>query len=132
MGSLRRGVMLALLPSTALADVCSNTRPGWDGVPVSLVQEAIFLFSTPFSLALILASLLAIRFRHQWGALVVVVLWTIVVTMVTMADPTGVRDVAISEGCVGSPTLFIGIVAAICVGMMLYTSPGKAPDSNPD
>lgn len=132
MGPLRRGLMLALLPGAAAAEVCETTRPGWDGTPVGPVQEAVFLFSTPFSLALILASLLAIRFRYQWGALAVVVLWTVVVTMVSMADPTGVRDLAIAEGCAGSATLFIGLVAAICVGMILYTTPRTGGNNDPD
>ena len=30
---------------------------------------------------------------------------------------------AVKEGCIGSPTLFIGVVAAICVAMILYTAP---------
>jgi hypothetical protein len=28
-----------------------------------------------------------------------------------------------AEGCVGSPALFIGIIAAICVGTIFYTAP---------
>ncbi|MEP4197146.1 MAG: hypothetical protein ABJL99_16090 [Aliishimia sp.] len=124
MGSLRRGLILACLtPSALWAEVCDKARPAWDGNTVSAWQEAVFLFSTLPALVLIVASMLAIRFRHQWGALVVVVLWTLLVTMVSMADPTGIQKLAAAEGCVGSPALFIGVVAAICGGMILYTVP---------
>lgn len=133
MGSLRRGLILAtVLPTPAWAEVCAQTRPGWDGASVGPVREMLFLFSTPLSIALVLASLLVLRFRHQWGALVLVVFWTLMVTMVSMADPTGVRHLAIAEGCVGSATLFIAAVAAICVGMILYTVPHTLGAEKPD
>ncbi len=106
-----------------MAEVCADTRPGWDGDPVSAAGEAIALFASPMGIVLVISTLAALRFRSQWGALVVVVLWTGLVTMVTMLDPTGVRDLAQAEGCIGSPTLFIALVAAICVGTILYTMP---------
>jgi len=124
MGSLRRGLTLALLaPTTAFAEVCAQTRPGWDGTPVSTGQEAWLLLQTPATLILVFASLLAIRLRHQWIALGTVVLWTLLVSFIAMGNPTGVRPAEIAEGCVGSPALFIGVVAAICVAMIFYTTP---------
>lgn len=129
MGPLRRGVTLALLPTGALADACARTRPDWDGTPVSLLDEALFLVATPAALVLIIASLVAVRFRHQWGALVVVVLWTLFVSLIAMGDPTGLRAEEVAEGCVGSPALFIGLVAAICVAMILYTTPRQGRES---
>ena len=129
MGPLRRGVTLALLPTGALADACVRTRPDWDGTPVSLLDEALFLVATPAALVLIIASLVAVRFRHQWGALVVVVLWTLFVSLIAMGDPTGLRAEEVAEGCVGSPALFIGLVAAICVAMILYTTPRQGRES---
>ena len=123
MGPLRGGVILALIPGAALAEVCDKARPGWDGGPVSALQEAIFLFSTVPALVLIVATALAFRFRSAWGGLVVVVLWTVLVSMRTMFDPSGLNSLALAEGCVGSPALFIGIVAAICVAIVLYTLP---------
>lgn len=118
-----------LLATPAWAEVCDKTRPNWDGSPVGVLDEAIFLLSTPATLILIVASLLAIRFRHQWGALAVVVLWTLLVSLIAMGDPTGLRADEIAEGCVGSPALFIGFGAAICVGMIIYTTP--RPDRSP-
>ncbi|MFP7570165.1 hypothetical protein [Marivita sp. S2033] len=122
MGSVRRGVILSLTPGVAWAQDCAVQRPDWDGAPVSAVQEAMYLAMSPAALALFLASAVAIRFRSQWGALFVVVLWTLFVTALTMLAPAS-RKVALAEGCVGSPALFIALIAAICVGMIFYTAP---------
>lgn len=127
MGSFRRqliasvGMLVAAGP--AQAATCAQMRPNWTpGVPASAWDELIALMSTPPSLVLILASLLAIRFAHQWGALIVVLLWTLWVSFVAMSAPDPDRLAGIQEGCIGSPTLFIAAVAAICVGMILYTT----------
>jgi len=111
------------LPLPAWAEVCDKIRPDWDGKAVTAVGEALYLFSTVPSLTLMIATAFAIRFRNKWGALVVVVLWSIYATVVSFADPTGVRDFAIQEGCVGPNTLFIVAIGIICVGLVLYTSP---------
>ena len=128
MGSLRRQLSVAaaslLTPAgPAFAATCAQMRPNWvPGVPASAWDELIALMSTPPSLVLILASLLAIRFGHQWGALIVVLGWTVWVSFVAMSTPDPDRLAAMQEGCIGSPTLFIAAVAAICVGMILYTT----------
>jgi hypothetical protein len=119
-------MILSLLPGAALAQVCSVQAPDWDGTPVTAVQEAITLGSSPAVLVLLLASALVIRFKHQWGALVVVLLWTALVSFLSMFAPD-TRALAMAEGCVGSPALFIGIIAAICVGMIFYTAPVAKP-----
>lgn len=121
-----------LLPGRARADACATIRPDWDGTPVTALQEALFLFATPVSLVLIFASLVVLRFRHQWGALAVVVGWTGALTLLTMLDPTGQRPLAAAEGCVGSATLFILAVAAICGAMILYTAPRSTGADTPD
>ena len=126
MGPVRRGLILALLPGAAWAEVCETQRPDWDGVPVTALGEAGMLFVTPFGLLLLAFTLLALRFRSQWMGLGAVLGWTGYITLVTMADPTGARVQAMAEGCVGSPTLFILAVAAICVGTVIYTMPRKA------
>lgn len=127
MGSFRRQLTAAALTLIATgpahAATCAQMRPNWTaGVPATAWDEFIALMSTPPSLVLILASLLAIRFAHQWGALVVVLLWTLWVSLVAMSSPDADRLAAMQEGCIGSPTLFIAAVAAICVGMILYTT----------
>lgn len=136
MGPIRRRLTLAsfgasLLPHAAWADACGTIRPNWDGTPVTALQEALFLFATPASLVLVLASLLAMRFRHHWAALGVVLGWTLVVSLVTMADPTGLNAPAAAQGCVGSPTLFIVLVAAICGVMIIFTAPGSPRPDEP-
>ncbi len=111
------------LPNIVFAEVCDKVRPDWNGVPVTPLQEALVLASTLPTLVLFIATLLAVRFRHQWAALVVVVLWSLFVTLLALPDRSGVQQVAANEGCIGSPTLFIVAVAAICVATILYTAP---------
>ncbi|MEL7013775.1 MAG: hypothetical protein AAFO72_10905 [Pseudomonadota bacterium] len=128
MGSFRRGLILALLPTQALASACEKIRPGWDGGEVGAVAEAVTLFSSPISLFLLLSTALVFRFRKPWGALTVCLAWSFLITAVTFFDPTGgVRTQAAAEGCVGPPWLFISLVAALSVGMIVYT--GK-PDGS--
>ncbi|QUJ75834.1 hypothetical protein KDD17_12920 [Sulfitobacter albidus] len=127
MGSLRRGVILALLPGPALAQSCADMRPGWTaGAEATAWTELIALSGTPASLVLLLASALVLRLRHQWGALIVTVLWSFWASFIAMAGPTQ----AAAEGCIGSPTLFIALVAAICTGMIIYTTGGKPRPSD--
>ncbi len=123
MNFLRAFLPGVLVPGAAFAEVCDKLRPDWSGGPVSAFQELFNLAATPPALLLLVVSALVIRFRHQWGALAVVVLWTVYASALTMFDPTGLRAPALVEGCVGSPALFIVTVAAICVGLILYTSP---------
>ena len=126
MGPVRRGLSLLLLaPAPAWAEVCGTERPGWDGSPVSMVGEAVTLILSPLGIILLVATLLALRTRSQWGGVAVVIGWTGFATILTVADPTGLRDLARAEGCVGSPTLFIALAAAISVATILYTAPRK-------
>ena len=124
MGPLRGGLIAALLPGAAWAEVCEKVRPAWDGTEVTMTGEAITQFSTVPALLLLLASAIAIRFRSQWGVATAVVLWTVWVSVVAFFDATGgMRDAAMTEGCIGAPVLFIIAVAAICTGMIVYTFP---------
>ena len=116
------------MPSAAVAEVCDKLRPGWDGAPITALQETLSLMATLPSVVLILATLVVLKFRHAWAALGVVVLWTGWVSLISMYDPDGAQELARREGCVGSPTLFIALVAAICVAMIIYTSPRPARD----
>jgi hypothetical protein len=125
MGPVRGGLILAclVLPGPALAEVCARLRPDWDGGPVGPVADAIALFSSLPALALLLGTALAIRLRHQGLALGVVVLWTVLVSFAALrGGQDGVWQAAATEGCVGSPSLFIALAAAISVGTILYTS----------
>jgi hypothetical protein len=114
-----------LLPAGAWAEVCDKVRPFWTpGTEATALNELIHLAASPASLLLLLLSALAIAFRSQWGGLLVVIFWTIWVSVILYVETGGeVRQIAVAEGCVGSPTLFIAAVTAICVAMILYTTP---------
>ena len=124
----RLALPLATLPGPAWAEVCDKMRPNWDGTATTAMGEALALFLSPGGLFLLAATAVALVLRSQWGGLVVVLLWTGFITLVTMADPSGSRAPGLVEGCVGPPTLFIALAAAICVGTVLYTLPRKADD----
>lgn len=80
------------------------------------------LFSTPGALILLIATAVAVRLRHQWIGAAVVLGWTTFVTLTTTADLTiAARQI----GCMGTPALFMGAVAAICIGIVMYTAPLK-------
>ena len=125
MGSFRRRLIiaapLAVSAAPAWADTCAEMRPGWDGMPVSAFDELLFLAQSPIVLILVLLTALALRFRSEWGGLVVVVGWSIATYLVTQWG--GSQTDAATEGCVGSPALFIAVAAAISIGVVLYTAP---------
>ena len=123
MGPVRGGLILSLLASPAWAEVCDKLHPGWDGAPATAVSEAIALFLSPIGLALLIATVIAIRFKSVWGGLAAVVCWTVFVTFVVQYDPGNLRQMAMAEGCVGEPTLFIVATIAICVVTILLTAP---------
>ena len=130
MGSLRRGLILALAPGAALAEgeACALIRPGWDGGDVSAFSEAVALFGTPISLVLILASFAVIRFKSQLGAALVCLGWSTLASVMVFFDPTGgVRTAAASEGCIGSPVLFVTGATVLCLATLYFTG---LPDKN--
>lgn len=118
-------------PEQLWAEVCDKERPLWDSAtgPATVFDEALHLGASPLSLVLLAATALAVRFRSSWGGLAVVCGWSGLVALVTFVnsdDPSGVRQLAIEEGCIGSPALFIAAVAAISVATIIYTSPRPA------
>ncbi len=122
--SLKTLTLATLIPGPALAEVCHKLRPNWTpGTPTPAWQEAIYLFTMLPSLLLLAASAIVIFKRSQWGALAVVLLWSGLVTFVTFASEHMTSSLAISQGCIGSPILFISAVTAICIAMILYTLP---------
>ena len=127
---------LFLLPTSALAEVCDKVRPHWTpGTGQTAWGEMIALMGTPPSLALLLLSAIALRFRHEWGALIVVVLWTMWASLVVFSGADGdIQRMALQEGCIASPSLFIAAVAAISVGMIVYVAPplGRGQNSERD
>ncbi len=120
--------IVALSPNVAWAQSCADQRPNWvPGTDATVLTEAIALLSSPFSLILVIATVLCFRFKSQWGSVLVVVLWTALISLITFGDAGG-RAAGMSEGCIGSPSLFIAIIAVISVGLILYTAPRADKD----
>lgn len=121
---------VALFPQAALAEVCDKVRPLWNPAegPAGALNEALHFATIPVSLVLLLATAIALRFRSSWGGLAAVCGWSALVFVIVFGDaqdPTGIVPMARAEGCIGSPALFIALVAAICVGTVVYTAPGR-------
>ena len=129
MGSFRRRLIWSgalLWPAPVWAEVCSDQRPNWNGEPVTAFGELLFLLQSPVALVLILATALAVRFRSEWGGLVVVVGWSLSTFLVTGWGTNGaIKAAGIEEGCIGNPSLFIAVAATVCIGVVLYTAPLK-------
>ena len=129
MGPIRRRLIWAaafVVPTSAWADVCTLQRPDWNGVPVTALGEFLFLLQTPIALILIIATALAVRFRSEWGGLVVVVGWSLSTFLATGWGSNGAaRALAMAEGCIGNATLYIVFAALVCIGVVLYTAPLK-------
>lgn len=122
MGPLRGGLILSLIAGPALAEVCDKARPGWDGMPVTALDEALFLFATPISLFLVAALATAVVFRHAIGAALVTLLWGFYITSLILPDQTGISAAAITEGCAASPALYIALSGALCLAAVIYTA----------
>jgi hypothetical protein len=119
-------VAATLSPATAWADVCEAVRPNWDGVPVGVFGELLWLAQSPLVLVLIVATALAVRFRSEKGGLIVVVGWSIATFLVTgWGGDDGTAAAAMAAGCIGPSWLFITVAAALCIGVVLYTAPLK-------
>lgn len=127
MGPVRGRLALALAlalsgPSAAVAGpACEAARPGWTpGTEATMLTEALHhLMSVP-AIVLIVATMLALRWRSQWGGLAVVAGWSLWTGIIAFG---GAPEAAVAEGCVGSPALFIGLAAAICIATIAYTAP---------
>ncbi|WP_299048443.1 hypothetical protein [uncultured Tateyamaria sp.] len=121
------GITATLFSTPALAEVCDKVRPLWQpGTQATALTEALHFFATPLGLILVALSAVAIARRWQWVGLATILGWTGLVSLVALGasiDPTSVHALAVAEGCVGPPTLFIVAVAAICVGIVLWTKP---------
>ena len=101
-------------------------RPNWDGNPVTAFEELFYIMQTPVVLLLIVATALTVRFRSEWGGLVVVVGWSLTTFLATgWGEMEAIKAAEIAEGCAGSKTLFIIFAALVCVGVVLYTAPLK-------
>ena len=132
---LASGVVFLSTTAPAFASICETERPLWTpGSPATALDEFYHLAMSPASLLLLALTILAVRFRSQWGGLIVVVLWSLLVSMLAFGwgpqSHVEALQAARLEGCAGSPALFIGLVAAICLAMILYTTPPQRRDTS--
>ncbi|MCC1492236.1 hypothetical protein [Cognatishimia sp. F0-27] len=120
--------LVALVPAAARADACATARPFWDAGTghATILDEALHFAASPATGGLLLATALAWRLRSARGGLAVVCGWSLMAGIIAFgrtSDAFGVSQSALEQGCVASPALFIGVVAAICIATVLYTAP---------
>lgn len=127
---LLAAALTALTPLPAFAGVCETLNPDWvAGSSVSLLQQTISMLAMPVSLLLLIASAVMFRLRAQWGALAVIIGWASWITALTTQTAIAARRAAQLEGCAASPALFFAIAVAVCIGLVLYTSPIRGRDT---
>jgi hypothetical protein len=116
MGSFRRQLIALLLTTTpAYAEVCSVLRPGWspaDG-PVSGWHEVIGFFTSIAGAALIIVLIIAVVFRLRLVLQgVVLIILVLAFPIIWPLDPGALQE-ARNEGCIGPPTMVIGLLGLL-------------------
>ncbi len=119
MGPVRRQLILFLATATpAMAEVCDKTRSGWTPAhrPVGLWGEAA-VFATSLAALVMLAALLVGWYFRQHLLLSGVMLAAVVLA-IPRHWPVNQDLIAVAraEGCMGPPTLVIGLLALIWLG----------------
>jgi hypothetical protein len=121
MGSFRRQlIILFLMASPAMAEVCANQRPGWtpaDG-PATALTEVLHFLLWGGGGVVILGLLLGLYLRRSiiLNAVMLVTL-IMAVPYIWPLDPT-TRQFALAEGCVGPSTLVIGLLGLIWIAAL--------------
>jgi hypothetical protein len=121
MGPLRRQLILFMVTATpAMAEVCDKSRPGWspDHGPVTALGEALVFAATPAAL-LLLAGVGVGWYLRQQLLLTAVVMASLVfaIPRIWPVNPD-LTAAARAEGCMGPPTLVIGLLGLIWLGAM--------------
>jgi hypothetical protein len=116
MGPFRRQLALFIATATpAMAEVCDKTRPGWapDDGPLGIWGEVLVFVTTPALLVIIIALIAGWYFRQH--LLLSAVMLAAVVFAVPQYVPVNPELVAAAqaEGCMGPPTLVIGLLGLI-------------------
>lgn len=121
MGPFRRQlILLCLMASPAMAGVCETYRVGWmaaDGAATALTEAVRFLIWGGGGFV-ILGLLLGIYLRRS------IILNGVMLVTLIMAVPyiwpldATTHQLALDEGCVGAPTLVIGLLGVIWVAAL--------------
>lgn len=110
MGPLRRGLILALVPIQAVAEVCDKERPLLEpGTPATALTEALHFILSPMGIAVTALFIVATAARNLWlhwasFGLTSLALIALLINP-ALPDPTGIRYFAVMEGCIGPQTL---------------------------
>jgi len=117
-------LLLALLPSAALAEVCDKERPDWNPAhgPATGLDELVFLFTSLPGLGMLGAITLAALTGQKryfaitalFSALIGAAQW------ITVTAPDELTRAAISEGCVGPQTLPIAACAILTSTALVF------------
>jgi uncharacterized membrane protein len=122
MGSFRRQLIAyVLMASPAMAQVCESVRPGWtpaDG-PNTMITELVQFLVWGWGGLLIIALVLGLYFRKPI-VLNAVLLVTLIMSVpyIWPLDPAN-RSLAMTEGCVGAPTLVLVVLGLIWVAALI-------------
>ncbi len=122
MGPLRRGLILALLPAPAMADVCEQLRPMWspDKGTVNIWTEAAYVFANPMLFVMLLIVLMGSFYRHiAWqmaGIISASFVLLLVSTRLWAKDPNGIWALGQAEGCIAPPI----VPTVFAAGVMLF------------
>jgi hypothetical protein len=122
MGPLRRQLIaLFLMASPAMAEVCDKQRPGWtpaDG-PATMFTELVQFLVWGGGGVVVLGLILGLYFRKT------IVLNAVLLVSLIMAVPyiwpldPETRYFAMTEGCIGAPTLVLGVLGLIWVAALI-------------
>jgi hypothetical protein len=121
MGPVRRQLIAyGLMVSPAMAGICETARPRYQAVvgPVTMFGELVHFLLWGGGWALVLGVIAGFYFRKA------IVLSAVLLVSLIMAvpyiwplDPVN-RQLAMTEGCVGAPTLVIGVLGAVCLACL--------------
>ncbi len=114
-------VLFALLPTSALAEVCDKERPDWSPAlgPATGLDELVFLFTSLPGLGLLGAlTLAALTAQKRYFA--ITALFAALIGTALSLPPDDLTRTAITEGCVGPQTLPIIACATLTVTALIF------------
>lgn len=117
MGSLRRQLIgLTLVPKAALAEVCDKIRPGWvvANGPQSAAEETAYVLFSPVGIGVLGILAVALIFPRRWLAILAVLPAFALCALLALGRRGEMSALAITEGCVGSITPTLLILALLC------------------
>ncbi len=107
------------LPTGAMAEVCDKERPLWDGKTATAFDEVIHLAASPIVWLIVAFTVITalIGWRLLWAvtALLCFAAAAVLLSEALLPDPSGIREFAIAEGCIGPPHLAIATTGLLAL-----------------